>query len=110
MKSVILILPAVLIGSCRKDDSPTELSNLSCEWLSRAPMPKPTQETTRAILNEKLYIVGGFDSSSRPSRQVQVYDPTANNWSSVASLLRPMHHISLAAVNGRLYLLGGYTA
>ncbi len=105
------------LSACKKNDPGTTAPDPPApaigSWAVRAPMPIPTQETTPAQLNGKLYVAGGFklqNGKVSPSTLLQIYDPSSNTWSTGASLPRPMHHIGFTAANGKLYLLGGYTA
>lgn len=114
MKKLCFLIPvALLLFSCKDKDNPSGPgpgpNPTAPSWVSRAAMPNATQETTPIALNGKIYIVGGFDTSGRPSRQVQIYTPATNSWSTGAQLPRAMHHIGIAAANGKLYLLGGYS-
>jgi photosystem II stability/assembly factor-like uncharacterized protein/N-acetylneuraminic acid mutarotase len=79
------------------------------QWLTRAPMPTPRQETTPAVLNGKIYLPGGFNSSAQAVTTVEAYDPVTNTWSTPPPLPEILHHYGLATVGGRMYLLGGYT-
>lgn len=78
------------------------------QWIVRAPMPSKVLETTPCVLGGKLYVVGGYDSTAKLTRAVQVYTPSTNSWTMAAQLPSTMHHLGLAAANGKLYLLGGY--
>lgn len=79
------------------------------QWLARAPMPTPRQETTPAVLNGRIYLPGGFNASAQAVTTVEAYDPATNTWSTPPPLPEILHHYGLATVGGRMYLLGGYT-
>ena len=66
----------------------------------------PIQEIGVTALNDKLYIVGGFDETLQIGSSVQVYDPEQDRWSNAAPLPVVVHHANLAAVDGKLYVVG----
>ncbi|MGE0469397.1 MAG: Kelch repeat-containing protein [Nitrospira sp.] len=81
-----------------------------------APMPTKRTEVATATLEEKIYVVGGFEKPSlgnvlnlaiTPS--VEVYDPTADRWTSKASMPVGLHHVGIGVAGGRLYVIGGYS-
>jgi len=77
-------------------------------WITRAPLPIPRQEIPHAVLDGKIYVVGGFDEDRLATNVMEVYDPSANTWSLARALPESMHHLGLATANGKLYVLGGY--
>lgn len=62
-----------------------------------------------AVLNGKLYAVGGRDGASC-LRTVECYDPNINKWIQCASMSRRRGSVGVAVVNGFLYALGGQDA
>jgi N-acetylneuraminic acid mutarotase len=62
-----------------------------------------------AVLNGKIYLVGGFAGGhhSRPTASVYSYDPATDKWLTLAPLPSPMGAISLAAVGGMIHVVGG---
>lgn len=76
-------------------------------WQTLAPMPTARQELATAVLNGKIYAIGGYDSSGTPTNIVEVYDPATNTWSSADPIPFPLHHNSAAVAAGKLYSFGG---
>lgn len=62
-----------------------------------------------AVLDGKLYAVGGRDGASC-LRTVECYDPHTNKWTSVAPLTRRRGSVGVAVANGYLYAIGGQDA
>ena len=62
-----------------------------------------------AVLNEKIYFVGGNNSSSIHDR-VDRYDPASNTWSTVASMSTVRGRLAVAVLDGKLYAIGGNDA
>jgi N-acetylneuraminic acid mutarotase len=68
-------------------------------WDETAPLPEPLQELQAAILKGEIYVAGGFDAASAPSRAAYRYDPAADAWERIADLPAARHHMPLG---GRL--------
>ncbi|MBI2347524.1 MAG: kelch-like protein [Deltaproteobacteria bacterium] len=85
-------------------DSTFEYDPAREQWRTRAPMPMARSAGATAVVNGKIYVVGG-----RPPRgsDFAVYDPAADTWTKVPDLPTQRNHIAAAAINGRIYVAGG---
>ena len=54
-------------------------------WTTLAPVPSIRQEISTAVLDGKIYVIAGFNSSGGNTNTVEVYDPQTNTWSSAAN-------------------------
>lgn len=77
------------------------------EWKTLAHMPFGRQELASAVLNGKMYVIGGLDDGRAATDNVDVYNPATNTWISVASLPQAIHHNCAAAAAGKVYAFGG---
>jgi N-acetylneuraminic acid mutarotase len=80
-------------------------------YTTKAPLPAARNETTAAVVNGKIYVIGG----NFPSKQYDVavneeYDPTTNTWRTRAPMPSGLNHIGSAALNGKIYIVGGFTS
>lgn len=83
-------------------------------WTRLAPMPEQRAAGGAAILNGRLYVVGGTASSTigAPTdlaRTMLVYDIARDSWTSRRGPT-PREHLGVAALGGRIYAVGGRTA
>lgn len=78
-------------------------------WSNGAPMTTARSEITSAVLDNKIYVIGGFENGRSTVSAVEVYDPIANKWTTVAPLPQPLDHTAAAAASfdGKLYVVGG---
>ena len=80
-------------------------------WTTGAPMPTPRSEITGTVLDDKIYIIGGFDDSGHSTPTIEMYDPLLDKWTQVTSLPQPLDHTTAAAAavsyDGKLYVVGG---
>jgi N-acetylneuraminic acid mutarotase len=77
-------------------------------WTTLAPMPQQQQEAAVAVLDGRLYVMGGFSDDPQPFTLVQVYDPATDQWRQGTPLPEPVHHAGAATAGGKIYLVGGF--
>lgn len=84
--------------------------------MTLAPAPTKRTEVTAAVLDGRIYVIGGFAepslgnlSSLTITDRVEVYDPAKNEWTTRAPLPVGLHHAGAGVVGNRLYVIGGYT-
>src|SRR5262249_61202759 len=70
-------------------------------WRELARMPSMRQEISTAVLDGKLFVIAGFDSSGVSTDTVEVYDPDTDTWSRRAPLPLPTNHNAAAVAAGR---------
>lgn len=82
------------------------------QWTTIPSMPTPRTGLSAAIVDSKLYVVGGCGenyplSECKALSTVEVYDPQTNNWSTLTPLLTPRHSFSLGIYGTQLIAAGG---
>lgn len=75
-------------------------------WTKKTDMPTPRSSIATAVVNGKIYVIGGWDGG-RPVSTVEEYDPLANRWKKKADMLTPRGGVSTSVVNGKIYAIGG---
>ncbi len=75
-------------------------------WTTGASSPAPLAGSGSAVLDGKLYSVGGCTTACG-STSVTVYDPSANSWSTAANYPDSVAWESCGAISGLLYCSGG---
>lgn len=75
--------------------------------MALTPMPSLRQEISAAVLNGRIYVLAGFNSSGNSLNTVEVYDPNTNAWTNAAPLPIANNHNAAAVVAGKLYAFGG---
>ena len=75
-------------------------------WQTLAPMPSKRQELATAVLNGKIYVIGGYDVDGNSTATVEVYDPDSDTWASAHPIPFAVNHNSAAVAAGKLYSFG----
>ena len=76
-------------------------------WTTKAPMPTGRVGAVGAVVNGKLYVIGGSTNGSNSLTTVEVYDPVADSWTTVASMPTPRAFSAVGVANGVIYVAGG---
>ncbi len=69
-------------------------------------MSVPRSDAAWAVLDGRLYVMGGRSSGGMILRSAEVYDP-ATGWAAIAELSRPRAEARAIVLDGAIYLLGG---
>ncbi|MGH1419162.1 MAG: Kelch repeat-containing protein [Hyphomicrobiaceae bacterium] len=85
------------------------------KWMPCAPMPTARNSHAAAVIDGKIYVVGGrrnvFDAGGRVTIDnlaiLEVYNPEANSWTTRAPMPIAQGGLAAAAHSGRLYVFGG---
>ncbi len=95
-------LLAALAGATCLDAAPAALTNGT--WTEAAAAPQPAQsEHATAVLDGKLYLMGGFGDL----RGFKRYDPATNSWSVLPMMPGARDHLAAFAIDGGVYFSGG---
>lgn len=84
-----LILAALLINGCG------------------APKPVLRLLATCAVVDGKVYVIGGIARNDESTSVVEEFDPSTDQWASGASMPTPRAMASAVTIDGRIYILGG---
>lgn len=59
-----------------------------------------------ALLNDHIYVVGGFDGTAHLS-SVEAYNIRTDSWTTVTSMTTPRCYVGATVLRGRLYAIAG---
>jgi len=85
-------------------------------WTTKAPIPTPVSSYASAVVDKKIYILGGRDPSLNIMYNLtQIYDTETDTWSYGASIPTNLSFAAAGATTGemastRIYVLGGCTS
>lgn len=76
-------------------------------WTFRTPMPTPRWGLAAAVLDGKVYVMGGQDAAGNVLDVVERYDPVTDTWTRMNDLDDERFNATAAVFQGKIYLIGG---
>ncbi len=76
-------------------------------WLSKAPMHEARSGVGVAVVNGKIYAIGGTRSNGFRATN-EIYDPATDTWTSKAPMPTPRSDFGIAVCQNKIYCIGGY--
>jgi N-acetylneuraminic acid mutarotase len=76
-------------------------------WARKADMPTGRARLATAVVDDKIYVIGGAPHRDADIATVEMYDPRADVWTRKADLPRARNWFSASAVDGKIYAIGG---
>ncbi len=98
--SRLIVSPAYASDTANASQKPKEDS-----WKTMAPMPTPREYFGTAVVDGKIYTIGGYDG--KITNVTEVYDPATNQWTTKASMPTPRYQFAAAVYQGKIYCMGG---
>jgi len=77
-------------------------------WTMKAPMPTAREYCSAAVIDEKIYVLGGGELSRGITDINEVFDPATDTWSAAAPMSVSRARFGAGAMGGRVYALGGF--
>ena len=83
-------------------------------WGTKAPIPTPRESAAGAVVNGKLYVIGGFVRpatccSGTITNIVEIYDPSTDTWTTGAPMPTARYLTAAGAIGGLIHVIGGQT-
>jgi N-acetylneuraminic acid mutarotase len=100
---VVGIVAGIVIGGGR--------AKADFTWKQKADMPTPRWGNASAVVNGKIYVIGGGTSQDEPNERllstVEEYDPSTDTWTTKSDMPTARFGLSTCVVNGKIYAIGG---
>jgi N-acetylneuraminic acid mutarotase len=84
-------------------------------WTTKADLPMPTFNAATAVVNGKIYAIGGRGALTQTPgadlttlSSIMKYDPATDTWTKEGDLRVPRTALSASAVDGTIYVVGGF--
>ena len=77
-------------------------------WQTKADMITARGMLGAAVVNNKIYAIGGYGNGEGPGVANEEYNPATDTWTTRASMPTSRYFIGAAAVNNLIYVIGGH--
>ncbi len=94
----MMVLPAINFPAVKAEDQSS--------WNPLTPMPTARSGLGVAVVNGKIYAIGGL-SGDVPVRNNEQYDPASNSWTVEMPMPTARSGFAIAVLNGKIYVIGG---
>ena len=78
------------------------------EWESLPDMPVEKWEAGTVVLDDKLYLFGGYTSGVQSSKLSHTFDPKQNSWTRIQDLPSAISHMNMVLDGRTVWFAGGY--
>jgi hypothetical protein len=105
----VTVIVFLLLASFAVLEKPVSASSaVENSWVTRASMPTARGGLGVAVVDGKIFAIGGATSwSSGFLGTNEMYDPVADKWVSKAPMPTPRAYFAIAAYGGKIYCIGG---
>jgi N-acetylneuraminic acid mutarotase len=109
MKKSALILVLFMFPSLILPAFSSQVVNAAEDyWTILEPMPTARAGIGVAVVDEKIYVIGGHNWSGSLGTN-EMYDPSTNSWTTKTSMPTPRTHFGIAVVENKIFAIGGET-
>ncbi len=81
-------------------------ANENSSWTNLTPMPTARGELGLAVVNGKIYAIGGLSDNS-PDNNNEQFDPASNQWTVEMPMPTARSDFAIAVYNNKIYVIGG---
>jgi N-acetylneuraminic acid mutarotase len=107
-----MTMAILLIGACGltwAQSLEDTWATIASTWMLKTNMPTARILAGSAVVDGKIYVVGGRSVSSGISKNMEEYDPVADTWRRRALMPTSRQGARAVAVDGIVYTIGGNT-
>jgi hypothetical protein len=85
----------------------TTIAQFGQAWTPRASMTTARESLAGAVVNGRVYAIGGHTIGGGSVASMEFYDPSTNVWSARASMSGARARMAAAAIDNTIYVVGG---
>jgi N-acetylneuraminic acid mutarotase len=78
------------------------------QWKDQPRLPIPVQQAATAVVEGRIWVVGGLTGNGKPTDRTFVYDPVSRRWLEGPDLPMDLNHAMAVAYHNHLVVIGGW--
>ncbi len=102
-----MLIALTLLPALNVNLPPAKAADSQSAWTSMSPMPTARGGVGLAVVNGKIYAIGGLNGNSLPVSTTEEYDPQTNGWTSKMPMPTPRSGFAIAVYQNKIYVIGG---
>jgi N-acetylneuraminic acid mutarotase len=102
--TVMLIIAAMVFSAF---NLPSTKADEQSSWNPETPMPTARGGLGVAVVDGKIYAIGGSSGSDLPLNNNEMYDPVSNSWTVERPMPTARSNFAIAVYNSKIYVIGG---
>lgn len=102
----VILLVATTVLSALNLSPADAATNQDSAWTTMASMPTVRGGLGTAVVNGKIYAIGGLNQNGTLSVNEE-YNPATNHWTTKASMPTPRSGFAITVYNNKIYVIGG---
>ncbi|MFO7670349.1 MAG: alpha/beta hydrolase-fold protein [Bacteroidales bacterium] len=87
--------------------NPDEIEADTCVWTFKTAMPTGRGFTSGAVVDGKIYMIGGFPTHNSVTQANEMYNPATDTWVPMAGMPEGRCAHKTCAYGGKIYVFGG---
>ena len=105
VKLIVITFISIFLVLCTVSVKPASSSTEIVEdsWASKKPMPSERSGFGVAVVNGKIYAVGGYPTGNIN----EMYDPASDTWTELAPMPTARDNFGIAVYQNKIYAIGG---
>ncbi len=107
LRMVVVLTIAVVLGSFAPW-SATAQSESRTSWQKLPDMPVGKWEPGTVVLDDKLYVFGGYAAGTKSSKRCDVFDPKDGSWTQFQDLPSAISHMNMVLDGRTVWFAGGF--
>ena len=104
---VVVLIALTLLPALNVNLPPAKAADPVSSWTSLAPMPTPRGGFGLAVVDGKIYAIGGLNGDNLPVSTTEEYNPLTNEWTSKMPMPTPRSGFATAVYQNKIYVIGG---
>ncbi len=104
---IVVLIALTLLPALNLNLSSVGAADTPSSWTVMKPMPTARGEFGVAVVNGKIYAMGGLNGNNLPVSAVEEYDPQTDGWTSKMPMPTPRSDFAIAVYLNKIYVIGG---